>query len=281
MIAHSETSFRHVLHSPKAPSKSLLAAPRRQTWYAPVKILADCCLAAVFLALSAPLLVLVALAVKLTSRGPVFYSQTRLGRHGRPYRIYKIRTMYHNCELKSGICWSTKGDPRVTPFGRFLRATHLDELPQLWNILRGDMSLVGPRPERPEFVPELEKAMPRYSERLRVRPGLTGLAQVQLPADTDLESVRRKLAHDLHYVEHHTVWLDFRILASTALRVLGIPFHIGRELFFLPGGKRVELAYNRSISDITTETIQGSSISLPTAIAAAPAVATVTELQPA
>src|SRR5207253_4196733 len=142
---------------------------------------------------------------------PVFYSQIRLGRGGKPFAIYKIRTMTHNCEKVSGAQWSTPGDARITPVGRFLRKTHLDELPQLWNVLRADMSLVGPRPERPEFVPKLEHALPRYRDRLAVRPGVSGLAQVQLPPDTDLASVRRKLAHDLFYVERMSFWLDLRI----------------------------------------------------------------------
>ena len=105
----------------------------------------------------------------------------RLGKNGRPFRLHKIRTMRHDCEKATGPRWAVPGDPRITPLGRFLRQTHLDELPQLWNVLRGEMSLVGPRPERPEFVPDLEQAIPHYRDRLLVRPGVTGLAQVQLP----------------------------------------------------------------------------------------------------
>jgi hypothetical protein len=122
----------------------------------------------------------------------------------------------------------------VTRLGRILRRTHLDELPQLWNILRGEMSLVGPRPERPEFVPALERAIPRYRERLAVRPGVTGLAQVQLPADTDLESVKRKLQYDLCYVERCGLWLDLRIFLATALKMAGVSFAALARIFFLP-----------------------------------------------
>src|SRR5438552_3957175 len=172
------------------------------------KVAMDWTLSLALLILAAPLVLLAALAVKLTSRGPIFYSQTRLGRGGQPYTIYKIRTMLHNCESKSGACWSTAGDPRITLVGRFLRRTHVDELPQLWNVLRGEMSLVGPRPERPEFVTTLEVVIPHYRARLAVRPGITGLGQVQLPADTDLTSVRRKLAYDLYYVRQLSLWLD-------------------------------------------------------------------------
>jgi lipopolysaccharide/colanic/teichoic acid biosynthesis glycosyltransferase len=222
--------------------------PCGPSWYGVLKTAVDRLVALVLLTVSAPVILLAAVAIKLTSRGPVLYAQTRVGRGGRPFTIYKLRSMTHDCEQQSGARWCTAGDPRVTAVGRFLRATHIDELPQLWNILRGDMSLVGPRPERPEFVPQLEKAIPRYRERLRVRPGLTGLAQVQLPADTDLESVRRKLACDLYYVERRGFWLDLRILLSTPFHVLGIPFAVPRTLFRVPSGEAVELAYERGVT---------------------------------
>ena len=176
-------------------------------------------------------------------RGPVFYVQTRVGRHGRPFTLVKIRTMVHDCEKSSGAQWSRPGDSRITRVGAFLRKTHLDELPQLWNVLRGDMGLVGPRPERPEFVPTLERAVPHYRDRLAVRPGVTGLAQTQLPADTDLESVRRKLAYDLYYIRHLNWWLDFRLVACTALRMFGVPFHMLGWWFVLPKRDSVERAY--------------------------------------
>lgn len=190
--------------------------------------------ALVMLVVAAPVILVAALLTRLTSPGAPFYSQTRLGRNGRPYRIYKIRTMVANCEGATGARWSTPGDPRITPFGAFLRRTHVDELPQLWNVLKGDMSLIGPRPERPEFVPTLERAIPRYRERLLVRPGVTGLAQVQLPPDRDLSDVRRKLAYDLFYVERVNAWLDLRILICTALKVVGVPFGVLRKLFRMP-----------------------------------------------
>src|SRR5207237_1211278 len=196
---------------------------------------------------SAPFLLLAAVAVKLTSRGPVFYSQTRLGQGGRPFAIYKIRTMVHNCERQSGARWCTARDPRITLVGRFLRATHIDELPQLWNVLRGDMSLVGPRPERPEFVPALEEAIPRYRERLLVRPGLTGLAQVQLPPDTDLGSVRVKLAYDLYCVRQAGAWLDVRLVLATAFHVAGVPFPVLRRLLLLPPRRDLEGADHASL----------------------------------
>ena len=204
------------------------------SWCASCKATGDFAAAIVLFILTAPLMVLSMVLVKLTSRGPVIYSQTRLGQDGRPFPIYKIRTMLSNCEATTGPRWSTAADPRITPVGRFLRRTHLDELPQLWNILRGEMSLVGPRPERPEFVTQLERAIPRYRERLAVRPGVTGLAQVQLPPDTDLNSVRHKLVCDLYYIERLNFWLDLRILVCTAFGLLGIPYAVSRKIFRVP-----------------------------------------------
>jgi len=166
------------------------------------------------LIISSPLLVTIAILVKLTSAGPVLYSQLRLGKSGREYRVYKIRTMLHECEA-AGAVWAVANDPRVTPIGRFLRETHLDEIPQLWNVLRGEMSLIGPRPERPEIATHLEQVVPSYRQRLSVRPGITGLAQLRLPADSDVSGVRRKLSHDLYYIRQRGLILDLRIAIST------------------------------------------------------------------
>ena len=190
--------------------------------------------------LSLPVIVVMAVVVKLTSRGPVIYSQRRLGLDGLEFFIYKIRTMYEDAEIRGGAQWATEHDPRVTPIGRFLRKSHLDELPQLWNILRGEMSLVGPRPERPEFIVQLEVAIPHYRERLSVRPGVTGLAQIQLPADVDLISVRRKLSCDLFYVERLGFWMDFRILLVTGLALVGLGYPVGCRLFRVPNQDDIE-----------------------------------------
>lgn len=209
-------------------------------WYPPCKAALDRAIALTLLALTGPLILALALLVKLTSRGPAFYTQTRLGRHGSPFRIYKLRTMVNKCESLTGPRWSVPGDPRVTGLGRFLRRTHLDELPQLLNVLRGDMSLIGPRPERPEFLPELERACPPYRQRLAVRPGVTGLAQVQLPADTSVTSVCRKLAYDLYYIRHLSPWLDLSLLVCTAFYALGVPFRLVGRLLRVPHGATVE-----------------------------------------
>jgi len=222
----------------------------QHAWYSAVKAATEFVTAALLLAFSAPLIGMAALLVKLTSRGPAFYLQVRLGKNGRPFVIYKLRTMTHECEKVSGPQWSHQHDPRVTRLGRVLRRTHLDELPQLWNVLRGDMALIGPRPERPEFVFKLESALPHYRHRLLVRPGVSGLAQVQLPADTDLASVRRKLAYDLYYVRHMNPWMDLRLTLCTGFHMLGVPYHAIRRLFRLPCGDAVAQAYNGAGRDL-------------------------------
>lgn len=185
------------------------------------------------LVIASPVILLVAFLVRVTSRGPVFYTQKRVGRDGRCFTIYKIRTMRLDSE-PNGPKWCVPGDPRVTPLGRLLRATHLDELPQLLNILQGDMSLIGPRPERPEIVARLERVFPDYPRRHVVRPGLTGLAQVLQAPDTDLSTVRRKLQFDLHYLAHWSLWMDLRILFATVLRVLCVPTSFSALLFQVP-----------------------------------------------
>jgi lipopolysaccharide/colanic/teichoic acid biosynthesis glycosyltransferase len=207
---------------------------RDQDRYVPMKAIFDVVIALVLLVLLAPLIAFLILLVKLSSRGPTIYRQVRLGRDGSRFMIYRLRTMTNHCERDTGPRWSIPGDSRVTRLGRLLRQTHLDELPQLWNVLRREMSLVGPRPERPEFVSQLERALPKYRERLSVLPGITGLAQVQLPPDTELADVRVKLAHDLCYVEWVGPWLDARILAATALRLAGVSFDLTSRLFALP-----------------------------------------------
>ena len=202
--------------------------------YVESKATVDCWAALAMLALSWPLILTLMALVRLTSRGPALYKQVRLGLDGRPYLILKLRTMFHDCERATGPQWAKARDPRATPLGRILRATHLDELPQLWNVVQGEMSLVGPRPERPEFVRQLERVIPNYRERLQVRPGITGLAQVQLPPDEDLDSVARKVAYDVFYVERINLWLNFRILIGTALKMAGISYGCIRFLAALP-----------------------------------------------
>jgi lipopolysaccharide/colanic/teichoic acid biosynthesis glycosyltransferase len=216
--------------------------------YVLAKDVIDFAFAFSLLILTAPLLLAAVLLVKLTSPGPAIYSQTRLGRKGRPFTIYKVRTMGHNCESLTGAQWSRLGDVRVTPLGRWLRRTHIDELPQLWNVLCGDMSLIGPRPERPEFVPQLEQAIPHYRQRLDVRPGVTGLAQVQFPPDTDLNSVRTKLAYDLYYVRHVHFLFDLRIYWATFFKMCGVSFPVIQWAFGFPPRPHVESQYQALVA---------------------------------
>jgi sugar transferase (PEP-CTERM system associated) len=182
-----------------------------------VKRIGEVALVGFALALAAPVMALVALAVKLTSPGPVLYRQTRVGEGGREFPLLKFRTMRADAESASGPVWATAGhDPRVTPVGRVLRKTRLDELPQLWNVLRGDMSFVGPRPERPHFVEKLRRVIPYYDERHAVRPGITGWAQVKFSYGSTLEDAEEKLEYDLYYVKHMSLLLDVAIVLETA-----------------------------------------------------------------
>lgn len=212
----------HVSHTQLSSSVAEIT-PARQ-WYIRVKPWLDAVAAMAIAVLAVPVILMAALATKLTSSGPCFFRQTRVGLHGREFKVWKIRTMVVDAEANTGPVWSVTGDPRITPLGRFLRATHIDEFPQLFNVLTGDMSLVGPRPERPEFVARLEWRLADYRQRLNVRPGITGLAQMLLPPDSDLESVGLKLRHDLYYVRHMSPLLDLKIFIHTGwdlLRSLG------------------------------------------------------------
>jgi lipopolysaccharide/colanic/teichoic acid biosynthesis glycosyltransferase len=181
---------------------------------------------AVLLLPALPVIAILVLLVRLTSRGPGIFRQTRVGLAGRHFTMYKLRTMRLDAEAVTGPVWTQEKDPRVTPVGWLLRRLHLDEFPQIFNVVRGEMALIGPRPERPEFVHRLVRDIPGYLDRLCVRPGITGLAQINLPPDTDLDSVRRKLVLDVEYVEHGSLQLDVRIFLATFLRL----FHIRTAL---------------------------------------------------
>lgn len=180
----------------------------------------------VALALAPPALLmtgLLALVVRWTSPGNGIYSQVRSGRGGKPFTMYKLRSMRIDAEAQ-GIQWCEgEHDPRITPVGYWLRKLHLDELPQIINVLRGDMSFCGPRPERPEIVAQLQKVIPYYDSRLTIRPGITGYSQINLPADTDTSSVLKKQTLDLEYVENASFYNDFKMVWCTALRLIGVP----------------------------------------------------------
>src|SRR6056297_1646099 len=174
------------------------------------------------LVLTAPLTLLLYGVVRLSSAGPGFYRQTRVGLHGELFDIVKLRSMVQHAEREGRAVWCVQHDARVTPLGRLLRRLHLDELPQLWNVALGEMALVGPRPERPQICRELATEIDGYYQRVAVKPGITGLAQINLPPDEDLEDVARKQILDLRYIEEANACLEFRILVATALRMLGI-----------------------------------------------------------
>ncbi len=180
----------------------------------------DVLMAALGLLLALPLMGMVALAIRLTSPGPALYSQTRVGKDGVGFTIYKFRSMRVDAEAASGAVWARVGDPRVFPVGRFIRRTRLDELPQLWNVLMGDMSFVGPRPERPEFIAELSRQIPFYGQRHAVRPGLTGWAQVRHRYGASVDDSQEKLQYDLFYIKNMTMAFDLFIILETVKTVL-------------------------------------------------------------
>lgn len=188
--------------------------------------------AAIGLVLAAPIMLVIAIAIKVSDGGAVLYRQTRVGLclrstrggnfrrkvdlGGRPFTIYKFRTMRQPRPGDQAQVWASNNDPRITPFGRFLRGTRLDELPQLFNVLKGDMNIVGPRPEQPEIFMTLRDEVTSYSARQRVRPGITGLAQITLPYDSCVDDVRKKVEADLEYIESQSFFEDLRIMALTA-----------------------------------------------------------------
>lgn len=181
--------------------------------------IASTLVAALGLILFLPFFPFVVLLVRLSSPGPIFFAQERVGLNGHIFTVYKFRTMGVDAEA-DGAKWATKNDPRVTPIGKFMRKTRLDEVPQLWNVLRGDMSFVGPRPERPEFVSWLSKEIPFYHVRTLIRPGLTGWAQIRYGYGATLAESREKLAYDLYYVKHQTLGLDLLIMFETIKTIL-------------------------------------------------------------
>jgi len=237
-----------ILPSEYAASKTRSRGPSAQP--NPLKRAIDIVLSSSALIALSPVLAAVALAIKLDSKGPVIYAQERVGLnrrrsrsqngngngngqnhhehempagwdrreadcYGRPFKIYKFRSMVTDAERNTGPVWASASDSRVTRVGKLLRKSRLDEFPQLWNVLRGDMSLVGPRPERPTFVVSLTKEIPDYPRRCEALPGITGLAQVKWRYDTSVETVSRKLQYDLYYVRHSRLLMDLKIMAAT------------------------------------------------------------------
>lgn len=186
-------------------------------WDNRMKRVMDVAAATAGFALLLPVMVTVGLLILIISERPILYRQARVGKHGKTFTIFKFRTMHLDSELDGEPKWASAVDPRITPLGRILRRTHLDELPQLWNILRGDMALVGPRPERPEFVEKLREVIPLYDLRHMIKPGLTGWAQIRYPYGASVADATRKLEFDLYYLRHRTVLWDIRIVLRTFL----------------------------------------------------------------
>jgi lipopolysaccharide/colanic/teichoic acid biosynthesis glycosyltransferase len=218
----------------EAPPREVSAmAPRLSVAHEAARRVVNVVVATIGLVLALPIMLVVALAVRLTSRGPVIYSQVRVGQDrrrlhgtrgdkrrandlgGKPFRIYKFRTMRVDAEKFSGAVWATQNDPRITPIGRVLRKYRLDELPQLFNVIKGDMNVVGPRPERPAIFQELRQTIDSYEWRQLARPGITGLAQVSQDYDSNIEDVKRKVQFDLTYIRQQSLFEDVRIMAKT------------------------------------------------------------------
>lgn len=209
--------------------------PRRISWLEEVALrVINMIVAAIALVLLSPLILIIALLIRLDSPGPIFYRQVRVGLDrrtpegrrdavgrrasdigGKPFEIVKFRTMATDAEKHSGPVWASDDDPRVTKVGRILRRTRLDEIPQFWNVLRGEMSIVGPRPERPAFVQQLREEIEGYPLRQQVPPGITGWAQINRPADRSVDDVRQKVDFDLEYLDRRSVWFDLWIMLKT------------------------------------------------------------------
>lgn len=189
-------------------------------WEKKLKRVFDILVSLLILVITSPILIITSIAIKLDSKGPVFFKQERMGQNGKVFNILKFRSMINDAEKYTGPVWSQKDDPRVTRVGKIVRKMRIDEIPQMYNVLKGEMSLVGPRPERPYFVEKLSQEIPYYKRRLKVRPGITGWAQVKHKYDESIEDVKVKLRYDLFYIENMSIRMDFKIMLRTILVVL-------------------------------------------------------------
>lgn len=184
-------------------------------WERQLKRLMDIFISGGVLLIFFPIWLLIALAIKLDSNGPIFYKQERVGRDGKKFTMYKFRSMIHDAESKTGPKWAQRKDPRITRVGRIIRKPRLDEAPQFYNVLKGEMSLIGPRPERPYFVEKFKREIPFYARRLLVKPGITGWAQIKGEYDTSIENVKTKLQYDLFYLENMSLRMDLKVILNT------------------------------------------------------------------
>lgn len=188
-------------------------------YFQSAKEIADVLLGLTATVFALPVFIVCAVIVKCSSKGPLLIRQPRVGKDGKVFTLYKLRTMYEDAEKRTGAVWASDEDPRVVPTCRWMRRSHADELPQLFNVIRGEMSLVGPRPERPEILAELQKIYPDVTKRLSVKPGITGLAQVRNGYDTTVEAFRKKLEADLEYIARQKWSLEFAIMARTLTKL--------------------------------------------------------------
>jgi exopolysaccharide biosynthesis polyprenyl glycosylphosphotransferase len=184
-------------------------------WEAQIKRLIDIAVSLCVLVVGAPVWIAFACIIRLSSPGPAIFKQERIGRNGKPFVMMKFRSMVQDAEKKSGPKWATENDPRITPVGRFIRKTRIDEIPQFINVLKGEMSLVGPRPERAFFIEKLRQEIPWYVRRIKMKPGITGWAQVKHKYDETIEDVKQKVLYDLYYFENMSLSLDIKILIRT------------------------------------------------------------------
>ena len=211
-----EKNLVHCYTSRMDDIKPRISKYYRYKWYVDVVI------SIVTLPVVCPLILLFMLLTRLTSKGPVIYTQTRCTKDGKLFKMYKIRSMVVDAEADGGAIWAGKRDARITPLGKLMRKLHIDELPQVVNVWRGEMTVIGPRPERPEIGEQLRKEITGYENRMCVLPGMTGYAQLNRPPDTDLRDVRKKLILDFEYIERSSFWLDIRILLGTAFKFFRI-----------------------------------------------------------
>ncbi|MDR2171301.1 MAG: sugar transferase [Planctomycetaceae bacterium] len=211
-----QPEYLDVLNNPSCNSAQQIIPPHPHiSNYYKIKWYVDVIIIVLTLWFIVPITLISMLLVRLTSRGPIFYTQIRCGLNGKPFKMIKIRSMIVDAEQGGKPKWSNGNDPRITTIGRIMRKLHIDEFPQIINVLRGEMTVIGPRPERPEFVEKLKLKIPGYEYRMCVLPGMTGYAQVNWKADNGIEDVQRKLILDLEYIEDVTPWFDFRILLAT------------------------------------------------------------------
>ena len=210
------TSAQETLTSPSYSTGFIL----KHFYARKVKVVSDVVFAVVLLIIGLPLWFFIACVIKLDSKGPVFFKQVRLGKNNEKYTLIKFRTMIENAEIETGPVWTDKKDPRITFVGKWLRRFYLDEVPQLFNVLKGEMSIIGPRPERPYFAEQLVKKYPSYLDRLSVKPGLTGWAQINQSYDISIEDVGQKLKYDFYYIENLNFIFDLQIMIKTILVVL-------------------------------------------------------------